>query len=228
VDVLAPAGAGRRGVLTGIAAAVKLTPLIFVAHLFVIGRSRDGLRALGTFVLLQGVMLVLAPGDALRYWTAAGLDPERVGGVHWIFNQSLNGMLSRLTRDASWTPVAALLIGAVLAVPAVWLVRRLHGRGDALGALLVTAFLGMLISPVSWTHHWVWAVPLILWLAARRRPWHAVAAAVLFASSVVMIVPNGGSTEFGWGPFLSLPGNAYVLTAALGILGLTVRELRLR
>jgi alpha-1,2-mannosyltransferase len=110
----------------------------------------------------------------------------------------------------------------------VWLVRRLHSRGDALGALLVTAFLGLLVSPVSWTHHWVWAVPLIAWLCVRRRPWHAVAVVVLFASSVVMVVPNGGTTEFGWGPLLSLPGNAYVLAAALGILGLTVRELRLR
>ncbi|MFD2422077.1 glycosyltransferase 87 family protein [Amycolatopsis pigmentata] len=228
VDLLGPAGARGRGVLTGIAAAVKLTPLIFVAHLFVIGRTRDGLRALGTFVLLQGLMFVLAPGDAVRYWTAAGFDPGRVGGVHWIFNQSVNGMLSRFTRDASWTPMGALLIGALLAVPAVWLVRRLHGRGDALGALLVTAFLGLLISPVSWTHHWVWAVPLIAWLCVRGRPWHAAAVAVLFASSVVMLVPNGGTTEFGWGPILSLPGNAYVLAAALGILGLTVRELRLR
>lgn len=226
VDVFA--GTRRRGVLTGIAAAVKLTPLIFVAHLFVVGRTRDGLRALATFVLLQGVMFVLAPGDAIRYWTAAGFDPARVGGVHWIFNQSLNGMLSRLTRDASWTAGGALLIGALLAVPAVWLVRRLHGRGDTLGALLVTAFLGLLISPVSWTHHWVWAVPLIAWLAVRGRRWYAVAAVVLFGSAVVMVVPNGGSTEFGWGPLLSLPGNAYVLAAALGILGLTVRELRLK
>ncbi|GAA5152988.1 MULTISPECIES: glycosyltransferase 87 family protein [Amycolatopsis] len=226
VDVL-----GRRhrfsGVLTGIAAAVKLTPLIFVAHLFVTGRWRDGLRALGTFAGLQALMFALVPRDALEYWTHAAFDPDRIGGVHWIFNQSLNGLVHRASHDAVWSGKVALLIAAVLAVPSVWLVRRLHARGEALAALLVTAFLGLLASPVSWTHHWVWAVPLLALLGTKRRWVWAAAVAVLFGSCVVMLVPNGGTTEFTWGLGWSLLGNAYVLAAALGILGLAVRELRL-
>ncbi|HKS46071.1 MAG TPA: glycosyltransferase 87 family protein [Amycolatopsis sp.] len=221
-------GGGRRvgGLLTGVAAAVKLTPLIFVAHLFVTGRARDGFRALGTFFALQALMFTLAPSDAIRYWTEAAFDPKRVGGVHWIFNQSLNGWVSRATEDAPWAMAVALLIGAALAVPAVWLVRRLHRRGETLAALLVTAFLGLLVSPVSWSHHWVWAVPLIALLAVRGWWLWAAAVAALFVSCVVMLVPNGGATEFGWGPGRSVLGNAYVLAAALGILGMTARELR--
>nr|WP_235022882.1 glycosyltransferase 87 family protein [Amycolatopsis alkalitolerans] len=215
------------GVLVGIAAAVKLTPLIFVAHLFVVGRWRDGLRALGTFVLLQAVMFVLMPGDAVQYWTREVFDPARIGGVHWIFNQSLSGLLHRAAHDAPWSTKAALLIAAVLAVPAVWLVRRLHRRGEELAALLVTAFLGLLASPVSWSHHWVWVVPLIALLVAKRQWVWTAAVVVLFASCVVMLVPNGGDTEFTWGLGWSVLGNAYVLAAALGILGLAARELRL-
>jgi alpha-1,2-mannosyltransferase len=216
------------GVLVGIAAAVKLTPLIFVAHLFVVGRWRDGLRALGTFVALQVLMFALVPGDAVNYWTHAAFDPDRVGGVHWIFNQSLNGLFHRAAHDAPWSTKAALLVAALLAVPAGWLVWRLHRRGEDLAALLVTAFLGLLASPVSWSHHWVWAVPLVALLVSKRRWVWAALVAVLFASCVVMLVPNGGDTEFTWGLGRSVLGNAYVLAAALGILGLAARELRLR
>ncbi|HVV13198.1 MAG TPA: glycosyltransferase 87 family protein [Amycolatopsis sp.] len=226
LDVLVLAGSRWSGVLTGVAAAVKLTPLIFVAHLFVTGRWRDGLRALGTFVVLQGLMFLLMPHDAWQYWTQAAFDPDRIGGVHWIFNQSLNGLISRASDDASWSGKLALVTAAVLAVPAVWLVRRFHQRGQRLAALLVTAFLGLLASPVSWSHHWVWAVPLVflLWVEGQRI--RAGVVFLFFASCVVMLVPNGGTTEFGWGLGLSIPGNAYVLAAAAAILGLTVRELR--
>ncbi|MBB2937314.1 alpha-1,2-mannosyltransferase [Amycolatopsis bartoniae] len=215
------------GVLIGIAAAVKLTPLIFVVHLFVTGRWRDGLRALGTFAGLQALMFALVPRDALNYWTKAAFDPDRIGGVHWIFNQSLNGLLHRASHDALWSGKVALLVAAVLAVPSLWLARRLHARGEHLGALLVTAFLGLLASPVSWTHHWVWGVPLLALLVTKRRWAWAAAVAVLFASCVVMLVPNGGTTEFTWGLGYSVLGNAYVLAAVLGILGLAARELRL-
>nr|WP_236795990.1 glycosyltransferase 87 family protein [Amycolatopsis sp. GM8] len=216
------------GVLVGIAAAVKLTPLIFVAYLFVVGRWRDGLRALGTFVALQALMFALTPSDAVTYWTQAAFDPGRVGGVAWAFNQSFNGLLYRASHAASWSAEVALLVAAVLAVPAVWLVRRWHRRGEELAALLVTAFLGLLASPISWSHHWVWVVPLIALLIAKRRWVWAVLTAAFFASGVLMAVPRGENAELGWTVGQSIIGNAYVIAAVLGIVGLTVRELRLR
>jgi alpha-1,2-mannosyltransferase len=215
------------GVLIGLAAAVKLTPLIFIPHLLFTGRKWDAARALGTFALLEGLMFVIIPHDAAKYWTRAAADPNRVGAVHWIFNQSLNGLVSRASQLASWSLPVSLVIAAVLAVPAVWLVVRLNARGEALGALLVTAFYGLLLSPVSWTHHWVWAVPLIVLLVTRGQRLAAFAVAALFASCVVMLVPNGGAVELKWGLGFSVLGNAYVLFAAVGILGLAARELRL-
>ncbi|WP_326955900.1 glycosyltransferase 87 family protein [Amycolatopsis sp. NBC_01286] len=215
------------GVLIGVAAAIKLTPLIFVPHLFFTGRWKDGLRALGTFVALEAVMFAVIPVDALRFWRDSATDPSRVGSVHWIFNQSLNGLVSRASELAPWSLAVAVGVAAVLAVPAVWLVVRLHRRGEDAAALLVTAFYGLLLSPVSWSHHWVWCVPLITLLLVKGRRWAAAAVAMLFASQIVMLVPNGGDTEFGWGLGLSVLGNAYVLAAAAGIVGLAVRELRL-
>jgi alpha-1,2-mannosyltransferase len=214
------------GILIGVAAAVKLTPLIFIPHLLCTGRKPDAARALGTFVVLEGLMFLIIPHDAAKYWTQAASDPNRVGAVHWIFDQSLNGLVSRASELAPWSLQAALAIAAVLAVPAIWVVVRLHARGEELGALLVTAFYGLLLSPVSWTHHWVWAVPLIVLLVTRGQRIAAFAVAALFASCVVMLVPNGGGAEFKWGLGLSVLGNAYVLAAAITIVGLAAREVR--
>ncbi|WP_370946742.1 glycosyltransferase 87 family protein [Amycolatopsis sp. cg5] len=228
VDVLVVCRRGSRwgGVLIGMAAAVKLTPLIFIPHLFLTGRRADAFRALGTFVGLQALMFVVIPSDAAKYWSLMG-DPGRVGAVHWIFDQSLNGMVSRASHLAPWSLTVALAIGAVLAVPAVWLVWRLHRRGDDHGALLVTAFYALLLSPVSWTHHWVWSVPLVVLLVTRGHRLAGFAVAALFACCVVMLVPNGGDHEFRWGIGLSVLGNAYVLAAALVLVVLAVREVRL-
>jgi alpha-1,2-mannosyltransferase len=210
-----------------VAAAIKLTPLIFVPHLFFTGRWKDGLRALGTFVALEAVMFAVIPVDAARFWRDSATDPSRVGSVHWIFNQSLNGLVNRATHLAPWSLAVAAGVAAVLAVPAVWLVVRLHRRGENAAALLVTAFYGLLLSPVSWSHHWVWCVPLLTLLVVKARWWAAAAVALLFVSQIVMLVPNGGDTEFGWGLGWSVLGNVYVLAAAAGILGLAARELRL-
>ncbi|MEU0789721.1 glycosyltransferase 87 family protein [Amycolatopsis sp. NPDC005961] len=229
LDVLVLSARGSRwaGVLIGVAAAIKLTPLIFVPHLFFTGRWRDGLRALGTFVALEAVMFAVIPVDAARFWRDSATDPSRVGSVHWIFNQSLNGLVNRASHLASWSLAVAVGVAAVLAVPAVWLVVRLHRRGEDAAALLVTAFYGLLLSPVSWSHHWVWCVPLLTLLVVKARWWAAAAVAALFLSQIVMLVPNGGDAEFGWGLGWSVLGNVYVLAAAGGILGLAARELRL-
>ncbi len=229
LDVLVLSARGSRwaGVLIGVAAAIKLTPLIFVPHLFFTGRWKDGLRALGTFVALEAVMFAVIPVDAARFWRDSATDPSRVGSVHWIFNQSLNGLVNRATHLAPWSLAVAVGVAAVLAGPAVWLVVRLHRRGEEAAALLVTAFYGLLLSPVSWSHHWVWCVPLVTLLLVKARWWAAAAVVVLFGSQVVMLVPNGGDAEFGWGLGWSVLGNVYVLAAAAGILGLAARELRL-
>ncbi|WP_103341072.1 glycosyltransferase 87 family protein [Amycolatopsis sp. CA-126428] len=227
VLVLSLRGSRWAGVLIGVAAAIKLTPLIFVPHLFFTGRWKDGLRALGTFVALEAAMFAVIPVDAMRFWRDSATDPSRVGSVHWIFNQSLNGLVNRASALAPWSLAVAVGVAAVLAVPAVWLVVRLHRRGEEAAALLVTAFYGLLLSPVSWSHHWVWCVPLITLLLVKARWWAAAAVAVLFVSQIVMLVPNGGDREFGWGLGWSVLGNGYVLAAIAGILGLAARELRL-
>ncbi|GAA5152984.1 glycosyltransferase 87 family protein [Amycolatopsis dongchuanensis] len=223
VDVLVVTARGGRGggVMVGIAAAVKLTPLIFVVHLFLTGKRADAARALATFLGLQLLMLLLIPGDTIRYWTKTISDTGRIGPVHWAGNQSLNGLMNRVTDLAPWASKAAIGISALLAIPAIWLMLRFHRRGQALAALLVSAFFALLASPISWSHHWVWAVPLIVLLISRLpqtspgtawRRWFGTGAVIaVFISCVLLFLPNGRNIELHWKFWQSVLGNAYIL-----------------
>ncbi|EHR49188.1 Protein of unknown function (DUF2029) [Saccharomonospora marina XMU15] len=209
------------GVLVGVAAAVKLTPLIFIPHLLFTGRRMEALRALGTFVGLQALLFALVPGDATRFWTHTISDQGRIGPMHWAGNQSLNGLINRLSDLAPWSSPVALAVGAALAPPAVWLMLRFHRRGEPLAALLVTAFYGLLVSPVSWSHHWVWAVPLIVLLVSQlpqttpatawKRWAGAGAVIVVFVSCVLLVLPNGRNLELHWAFWQYVLGSAYLL-----------------
>ncbi|CAM3119705.1 glycosyltransferase 87 family protein [Saccharomonospora xinjiangensis] len=227
------------GVLVGIAAAVKLTPLIFIPHLLFTGRKWDAARALGTFAGLQALMFVIAPSDAVRFWTHTVFNQGRIGPMHWAGNQSLNGLLNRVTDLAPWSSVAALGVGALLAPFAIWVMMRFHRRGQHLYALLVTAFYALLVSPVSWSHHWVWAVPLIVVLVARLpetspvTAWRRWALAgfviVVFVSCVLLVLPNGRNLELHWEFWQFVLGSAYLLVpvalaATLGVRWLARRE----
>ncbi|TLW89617.1 DUF2029 domain-containing protein [Saccharomonospora piscinae] len=231
------------GVLVGVASAVKLTPLIFIPHLLFTGRRADAARALGTFAGLQGLLFLVAPSDAARFWTHTVFNQGRIGPMHWAGNQSLNGLLNRLTDLAPWASTAALGIGALLAPFAVWLMLRFHRRGQHLYALLVTAFYALLVSPVSWSHHWVWAVPLIVVLVARlprttpatawRRWALAGSVIVVFLSCVLLVLPNGRNLELHWEFWQVVLGSAYllvpvVLTATLGLRWLVRRRRSVR
>jgi alpha-1,2-mannosyltransferase len=222
LDVLVICARGSRwgGILVGVAAAVKLLPLVFIGHLLVTGKWKDAVRALITFVVLQGLMLAIVPHDTIEYWTTTLRDTGRIGPIHWIGNQSLNGLMNRITDLAPWASDAALGIGAIIAVPALWLMLRFHKRGQNLAALLVTAFWILLVSPVSWSHHWVWAVPLIVLLVSRLpqttpatawKRWLGAAAVIaVFVSCALLILPNGRNIELHWKVWQEIIGNIYI------------------
>jgi alpha-1,2-mannosyltransferase len=124
--------------------------------------------------------------------------------------------------------VLAGLACLALALP---MARRLHRRGEVLGALLVTAFCGLLISPISWTHHWVWLVPLAGLLVTRavRTPGVAtfspIAGLAALGTGVCTMVPAGNDAELHWNVAQQLLGNAYVFGT---IVVLAVLAIRLR
>ncbi len=150
------------GLLVGVAAGVKLTPA--VSGLYFAGARRWREVAFSAVVFVATVAVsALVVGDQARYYFTDLLgDARRIGPIATSFNQSWRGAISRiLGHDAGFGPLvlAAIALTAVVAVLA-W--RALDGS-DRLGRLLVVELFGLLFSPISWTHHWVWLVPLMIW-----------------------------------------------------------------
>lgn len=221
LDVLALPRSPYRGVLVGVAAAIKLTPLVFIPYLVLIGRRADAARALGAFAALNAIGWLLFPADTVRFWRSQVLGGVGVTSKSWYGNQSLNGLIQRLSHQAGWAFAAAIVAGLVCVAVALPLARRWHARGNALGGLLVTAFAGVLASPISWTHHWVWVVPLAVLLCRRaRRPVLAVGAlAAVCTGWTYALIPTNDGTELTWTPIQMLLGNAYVLAGlAAGVI----------
>lgn len=220
IDVLALRGSRFSGILTGIAASVKLTPLIFIPHLLITRRWADAARATATFLVLQGFAWLVLPSDSLRFWTGAVME----GNGNRTFeaaNQSINGLVQRLTGEAPGALGLTISLAAVCAGLMALLVHRLY-EPEPLAALLVTAFSGLLISPVTWTHHWVWIVPLCLLLAHRALRRNGWTARVLLAITLIvysvdfrLYVPIGNRRELQWTPEETLIGNSYLWAALL-------------
>jgi alpha-1,2-mannosyltransferase len=234
LDVLVLPPSPRRGVLIGLAAAIKLTPLVFVLHLFITGRRTDALRALCTFAGLTTLSLITLPADSIRYWTTQVLGGPLFSGnpatsSAQVANQSLNGLIERLSDRAGWAFPVAILLGLALLAVIVPVVRWLVARGEHLEALLVSAGYGLLVSPISWTHHWVWVVPLFGLVVTRAvatgRLWWLAAFCAVFTGWFQLVVPHGENDELRWTFVQTSIGNTYVL-AALVIVTLLYWQIR--
>jgi alpha-1,2-mannosyltransferase len=155
---------GRRwaGIGIGLAAAVKLTPAIFVLYLVLTRRWRPAAVAVATFLVATVGAFALAPGTSSRFWGSTVWEISRVGSLDNPNNHSLLGVLARLAYPADPSrPVWLLLAGGVL-VLGMWRAVCAARRGDELVGTTLTGLTGCLVSPISWGHHLVWVVPAIV------------------------------------------------------------------
>lgn len=160
------------GLLVGLAAGIKLTPAI--TGVYLAGMRRWGAAVFSAVVFAATVAGPIAIiGDQARYYFTDLLgDARRVGPIGTSFNQSWRGGVSRiLGHDAGYGPwvLAGIAVTALLAALAWRALGSANGDRDRLGSLLVVELFGLLISPISWTHHWVWLIPLMMWLL--NGPW---------------------------------------------------------
>ncbi|MFF1713759.1 glycosyltransferase 87 family protein [Streptomyces sp. NPDC058268] len=215
-DLSRPPGRRWSGLGIGIAAAIKLTPALFAVFLLLTGaaeavrrgRWQEPVRhACVAAVSFAGATLLAAallPYDSRRFWSRMVFEAGRVGLPEDTANQSLRGVLARLLHTAEpgvWWAVAATAAGVLGLAVAV----RAALRGERARAAVSCAATALLVSPVSWSHHWVWCVPmaLLVWTEALRRGgrarWAATGAVVLvFCSYALWWVPHGvGRLELG-------------------------------
>lgn len=218
-DCLTPAPRWPRGVLAGVAAAVKLTPLSFVLF-FLLRRDYRAAGVMGlSFAASTGLGFCLAPADSTRYWTSVIFDPSRIGGIAYAGNQNILGAVARAGLNPG-TPAAtavwlALSIG-VLAVACLGM-RRAFAAADNHLALALNGLAALLVSPISWSHHWVWAGPALLaFVYLGSMTWRLVAAGglAMFLAAPQWWFPHGGDHELNWAFWQQVVGSSYVIYAA--------------
>jgi alpha-1,2-mannosyltransferase len=160
-------GDGRRrwwkGAVTGVAAGIKLVPLVFVPYLLITRRFREAAATLAGFAATVAVGFAILPHDSAKWWLHGMFlaDGNRAGFMGWAGNQSLRAIITRFAGSiaAGQDPwIAAAVVALALGLTAAYLFDR---AGYPVPALLATALAGLLASPVSWDHHWVWIAPAV-------------------------------------------------------------------
>jgi alpha-1,2-mannosyltransferase len=212
-----------KGVLTGLAASLKLTPLVFLPYLLATRQWRAARNMATTFVVATGALFAIAPGASWLYFTKDVFEVKRVGSTSLVIDQTLRAAIDR----AGISP--SLVLGDVITLAVVCggiaLAVRAHRRASHLLGVLLCAGTGLLVSPISWLHHYVWIVPALVWLVvgidrpAKGAYW-AAAVAVVF---MVMPPDPPGSGGAVW----YVRENAYVIST-VAFFCLTAAMLRLR
>ena len=189
------------GWLVGVATAVKLTPAVVAAHNFFAGRRGPGLVAFFSFLAATALGFVLLPAASLEYWVRlASGDSGLNSGIVFASNQSVLGMWTRLTGAPGGGGLVLSVAVVVLGVAASVLV---HRSGEPALALCLAGLTSLLGSPISWSHHYVWVVPLAvaLW-QARALPaalrWSGLGYSAWVAVAPFMWLPMGDDVEFGY------------------------------
>jgi alpha-1,2-mannosyltransferase len=206
-DMCQPDRRWWKGSAVGIAAGIKLVPLIFIPYLLLTRRFRQAAVAAGTFAATVVLGVILLPADSSRWWLG-GLFAQggRTGFVGWGGNQSLQAIITRLAGSVAagrlpWLIAAAFVLAAGLAAAAL-----IDRAGHPVIGLLACALTGLLVSPVSWDHHWVWLVPAVTALAVYGWRARGLLRWSYLATAGLLVVIFGAWPGFLWGQSPDLSG----------------------
>ena len=290
IDVAAPDSWKGRGVASGLAAAIKLTPAIAVLIFLLRRQWRSAITMVATSLAVTLLSWVISPGESARFFFDAMWDPQRAGDAYYTSNQNLKGFVARALPENTWSIAWAITVALAL-VAAVWLCLRIQAAatsvvtphsasddaapgplnaatpatgvtvsaasaalaapaGDAvelaasdavaapdavattpaapvlpenLATLLTAAVimtLGLLVSPITWSHHWVWGLASVVALitVALRLKSAPLTALALVQGALFIMAPHwwfshGQVNELHWNVVEQLVGSSYTLAA---------------
>jgi alpha-1,2-mannosyltransferase len=227
-DIWRAARGRTAGIGVGLAAAIKLTPAIFIVLLLLTRRTKDAVIAAGTFASCALAGYLVDPSASRLYWTRLFYDTARVNATY-ISNQSPYAAAARImggvSHVGSWYLAIPLLLGALGLAVAATLARR----EDWLGAAAVTGTTSLLVCPISWTHHWVWIMPALVVLLRGGTAGRiaAVCGYLLFALAPMWWTPWTFTTvEYGFHGLVTLTANCFLIAGAGFLAFMAVRAWR--
>ena len=224
--LLVPERSRWRGVLSGLAAAIKLTPAVAILVLLARREWRAAATMAGSAAGLTVLAGLAAPAESWEFFTSAMWDPGRAGFADYSGNQNLKGAIARGLPESAWNPTWAAC--SLLAVAAAWFLCRRLGRlqvtseaDDEAGLVLtlqvgVVMVLGLLVSPISWSHHWVWCLPALMSVGTATWRWRstalglaAIAGVLVFVLSMQWWFPEQNHVEQNWPFWAKVVGSSY-------------------
>ena len=276
IDVAAPDSWKGRGVASGLAAAIKLTPAIAILIFLLRRQWRSAITMVATSLTVTLLSWIISPSESARFFFDAMWDPQRAGDAYYTSNQNLKGFVARALPENAWSITWAITVALAL-VAAIWLCLRIQAAatsvvtsrsasddvasgllntaapatpaGDAvelaasdavaapsavattpapvlpenLATLLTAAVimtLGLLVSPITWSHHWVWGLASVVALivVALRLKSAPLAALALVQGALFIMAPHwwfshGQVNELHWNVVEQLVGSSYTLAA---------------
>ena len=254
-DMCQPDRRWFKGAGVGIAAGIKLVPVIFIAYLLITRRIRAAVVAIVTFVITIVLPWPVLPGASAKWWLHGYFwDANKTGFVAFAGNQSLRGLIDRFAGSDAHGQPAWYVVAFLVGVAGLYAAYLLHRSGRDFEGFMVVALTALLDSPISWDHHWVWIAPLLaIPVAYAFRGYRAVCVAVTAllvlaflgwpklwnagqGRGVIWLPPASGDAygdnpkyaEYHWHGIQLLEGNLYVLIGCVMLVFALVAAWRLR
>lgn len=182
-DFSRPDRSKLRGLGVGVAAGIKLVPGYFVVQFLALRQWRSACTAVAVFIASIVLAWIVLPADSRQYWTSTFFQSNRIADDMHPSNQSIRGAIAHLTHHPAPVWLWLLIAGSV-ALASLAVTIGLYRRGEQLLAVTLAGLTACAVSPFSWDHHWVWFVPLFVYLLhrAQSQPWWWLASAALFVS----------------------------------------------
>ena len=189
-----------QGTLIGLAAAIKLTPLLFVVFAFLIARRRAALTAVISFAAFTGLGAVLLFPETVAFFGGLSGGETRTASPLYTGNQSLLGVFFRLGDTSRTTTLLGLAVAGIVALLGTLVAAHWWRAGEKVFAVALVGLCTCLASPLSWTHHYVWILPMAVAVVTSGIPrWARVLGGVwvvwVCACLPLAVLPYGGGRE---------------------------------
>jgi alpha-1,2-mannosyltransferase len=130
-----------------------------VVFAFLIGQRRTAVTAMVSFAVFTALGAALLFGETVAFFGGLAGGDTRTASPLYVGNQSLLGVFVRLGDSSLITTLIGLGIAAVVGllgtlIAAHWWATGPSGLRGRLAGLTTC-----LVSPLSWTHHYVWILP---------------------------------------------------------------------
>ncbi len=217
-----------QGALVGLAGAIKLTPLVFVAYFVVTGRIRQALVALASFVGFTAVAWLVFPSASLQFWTHVG-GSSQFGDAARPDNLSIRSALARISPWLGEQTWLWLSLALIVMIAALWRARRHYLRGEVVESALVVGAAATVVAPIAWPHYFLWLPMVAIWMVlsgTRVARWLGLGLNFTYSMASLMML----TLEFvAGGPLaIAVLELLTVLPMAIGLWGLPRRRASLR